>query len=142
MPDTNEFDIWARVVEIAEGSTALVSLCGGESNPLRAWYDIGVANRPIVAGRVDQGRLRGGSDDPWNWMLTLDVFVEFDSTGRAAAIADVLEGLITFTNLNSTGGMTTTPVDVAPQLRRRLPQPELDEGRNRLTLEWDLRHNR
>lgn len=136
----NEFDVWSKVVEIAEGSTALVNLCGGEANPLRKWNDIGSGKRPIVAGRIDDGRILGGSSDPFLWRLTLDVFVEFDSTGLAAAIADVLEDIITFTNLNSTGGVTA--VDVAPTLRNRFPLPELDEGRDRLTLQWGLRHNR
>ncbi len=136
----NEFDVWAKVVEIAEGSTALVNLCGGEANPLRKWNDIGSVGRPIVAGRVDDGRLLGGSNDPFAWVLTLDVFVEFDSTGLAAAIGDVLEDIINFTNLNSTGGVA--PVDVAPTLRNRFPLPEVDEGRDRLSLRWGLRHNR
>lgn len=139
MPDTNEFHVWASVVETVEASTTMVNLTGS-SNPLRTWGDIGSVTRPICAGRFGQGRYLAGSCDPVGIPLVIDTFVESDSTGLASAIADELEQIITYTNLAST--VRTHPVDVAPTLRARFPQPELDEGRNRLTLEWDLRHHR
>lgn len=139
MPDTNEFHVRASVVETIEGSTAVKTLMG-RTDPVRLWGDL--ANdpgRPIVTVRFEPGRFSGACDVVI-LRAVFDVFTEPDSTGLGSAIADELEGLITYTNLASTG--RTHPVDVAPYRRARGPNYELDEGRGRITLEYDLRHTR
>jgi hypothetical protein len=136
---TNEFHVRASLVETIEASSAVTSLAGS-SQPVRLWGDLGTASRPVIALRIGYGRFLAGGCDPMNWPVTLDVFVDSDSTGRASAIADALETVITYSNLASTA--RTYPVDVAPYKRARFPQSELDEGRGRLTLEYDFRHHR
>lgn len=136
----NEFHVRASVVETVEASTTMFGLTA-KTNPISVWGDLGNESRPIIAYRAAPGNgYKRGSKDALDMRIVFDVFVESDSTGLASAIADELESIITNSNLSSTA--RTYPVDVAPFKRARFPTSELDEGRSRITLEYDFWHNR
>lgn len=137
---TNEFHVRASVIEIVEASTIMLSLTG-KAQPISLWGDLGNQSRPNIAYRAAPGNgFKNGAKDTLDMRIVFDVFVESDSTGLASAMADELERIITNTNLISTA--RTYPVDVAPWVRARFPTSDLDEGRSRITLEYDFWHNR
>ena len=97
-------------------------------------------DRPIITYLGPNAVPRRGAKDSLIVLGQFDVWVESNSTGLEERIADRLEKVLTHTNLNSTA--RTNPVDCAPYLRARRDNAELDEGRRRLTLEFDLWFNR
>jgi len=136
---SNEANIRSSIAEICAASTRLTTLTG-KAAPVVRWGDHGMNDRPIVTYMVTTGRYRRGTKDALVLRAQFDVFVNPNSTGTEEAIADELEAIITHSNLSSTA--RTSSVDVAPYLRSRRELPELDEGRRRLTLEYDLWFNR
>jgi hypothetical protein len=137
---SNEFDLRRSIAEVCGSSTRLVNLTG-KSSPVVRWGDHGMNDRPIVTYMVTTGRYRRGTADSLEFRAQFDVWVDPNSSqGTEEAIADELESIIVHSNLNSTA--RTSPVDVAPWLRSRRELPELDEGRRRLTLEYDIWLNR
>lgn len=143
--NTNEAMIRQSIAETfaadgsTSGSTGIVGLTG-KAQPVVRWGDRGMALRPIVTYYVDSSRFKEGVEGRMELGATFDVFVEGESTGLEEQIADRVEALMTFSNLNSTA--RTYPVDVAPTLTNRAPAAELDEGRRRLRLQFDLVWNR
>lgn len=135
----NESHVRQCIAETFANSTRLVGLTG-KAQPVVRWGDHGMNDRPIVTFMIVSGRYRGGTKDALVYRAQFDVFVEPSSTGIEEAIADEIEAVLTNSNLGSTA--RTNPVDAAPYLRSRREIPELDEGRRRLTLEYDLWFNR
>lgn len=141
----NGADIRFSVVEVFEadgstsGSTGIVGLTG-KANPIVSWGDRGMNDRPVIAFHLPTASVRGGTKDALRYTAQFDIFVEGNSTGLEEQIADRIETVLTQPNLNSTA--RASPVDVAPYLRARRELPELDEGRNRIQLEYDFWFNR
>jgi len=141
----NEYDLRVALAEVFAADTStgptqgLTVLCGN-ANPIVRWGDRGMNDRPIVAYYVAGGAYRSGVKDALRIGARFDVFTEANATGLAEKIADRIEAVVTNSNLSSTA--RTTPVDVAPYPRGRRELPELDEGRNRIVLEYDFWFNR
>ena len=142
---TNEAHLRQSIAEvfqadISTGSTKGLTVLMGTTRPVVSWGDKGMNTRPIIAYHVPASRIRRGTKDALVLTGIFDVFVEEDSTGTEEAIADRVEAILTQANLNSTA--RTNPVDVAPYLRGRRELPELDEGRRRLQVEFEMWFNR
>lgn len=138
----NEWDVWAALTEVVvadTGADGLVTLTG-KAAPLRRWGDRGMNSMPIIVGYFPTGTPTGGPKDALVLGLQLDCYSETNSAGLAWDIADRVEVVFTNTNMKSTA--RTNPVDVIPYLRGRRDLPELDEGRMRVMMEWDVRFNR
>jgi len=139
----NETTLWNAIVEIIEADSTTVGVPGliGKTHPLVNWGSRGMNQRPIIAAYLATHTPRRGSRDALQIGATFDVFVDDNSTGLAGLVGDRLETILTNTEFQSTA--RTVAVDAAPReapLRRY--QPELDEGRTRLTLDWEFRLNR
>lgn len=135
----NEAHIRQSIAEAFAASTKLVSLTG-KAQPVVRWGDRGMNDRPVITYFVPSSRIRRGTKDGLVLTAQFDVWVEPDSTGTEEAIADEIERVLTHSNLNSTA--RTNPVDVAPYLRQRRELPEMDEGRRRLLMEFEMWFNR
>lgn len=141
----NEAQVRCSIAEVfaadgsTSGSTGIVGLTG-KANPIVRWGDRGMNSRPIVTYMQTGSRIRRGTFDALVLSAQFDVWVDGDSTGLEESIADRIEAVLTQANLNSTA--RTYPVDVAPYLRGRRELPELDEGRRRLVLDYELWFNR
>lgn len=138
----NEADIRLALAEVVEGDSTtggLVALTG-KAKPMVRWGDRGMNDRPIITYFVPSSRRRTGTKDALVLGVQFDIWVEANSTGTENKIADRLETVITHTNLST--GTRTNPVDVAPYWGPRRELPEMDEGRQRLTLECDFWFNR
>lgn len=139
----NETTLWNAIVEIVEADSTTVGIPGllGKANPLVAWGDRGMNDRPIIAAYTAVLTPRQGSVDQLQIAATFDIFIDDDSTGLAASVGDRLEDILTNTEFSSS--VRTVSVDAAPQADPvRRYQPELDEGRTRLTLDWEFRLTR
>jgi hypothetical protein len=108
------------------GSTGIVGLTG-KAQPLVRWGTRGMDDRPIVR-------------NAFRFFTDFDVWVEAGTTGLGYAIADRIETLFNFTNMNSTA--RTNPQDFSTTLRAMEPLPELDEGRERVLVTYECRWNR
>ena len=140
----NEHDVMVAVMEIVEadtstGSTKGITVLTSKASPLIVWGDRGMNNRPIITWRA-YAIPRHGSKDALNIKAELDIFAEANNSGLEEKIGDRLEAILTQANLSSTA--RTNPVDVAPTMTARRSLPELEEGRRRLLVEFDLRFNR
>lgn len=138
----NEWDVWTALFEIATADTGaggLVTITG-KTYPLLRWGDRGMNALPVIVGFFPVGTPTRGPKDALVLGLQLDCYTETGSAGLAWQMADRVETILTNVNLASTS--RTNPVDVIPHLRARRDLPELDEGRMRVTMEWDLRFNR
>ena len=121
------------------GSTGIVGLTG-KAQPLVRWGDRGMNDRPIVSARIYTPRVHGGTKDAFRFFTDFDVWVEAGTTGLGDTIAGRVEALFNFTNMHSTA--RTNPQDFATTLRGIEPLPELDEGRNRVSVTYECRWNR
>jgi len=131
------------MVEIVEADSTTVGIPGlfDKAHPLVNWGSKGMNHRPIIAAYLVDLTPRRGSRDALQIGATFDIFVNDNSTGLAGKAGDRLEAILTNTEFQSTA--RTTTVDAAPQAApKRRYQPELDEGRTRLTLDWKFRLNR
>ncbi|MFA6044194.1 MAG: hypothetical protein WC718_04360 [Phycisphaerales bacterium] len=138
----NEWDVWAALFEVAKADTGaggLVAL-SGKTDPLLRWGDRGMNSLPVIVGFFPTGTPTKGPKDALVLGLQLDFYTETNSAGLAWDMADRMETVFTNTNMASTA--RTNPVDVIPYLRARRDMPELDEGRIRVTQEWNVRFNR
>jgi len=141
----NETTLWNAIVEIVEADSTTIGIPGliGKAHPLVNWGSRGMNQRPIVAAYTAVMTPRKSSRDQLVVQTTFDVFVDDDSTGLAAKVGDRLEAILINSVLNSTSTARSYTVDAAPQAApSRRYQPELDEGRTRLTLDWEFRLNR
>jgi hypothetical protein len=136
----NENHLFLSIAEIfaadgtSTGSTGIAGLTK-KSQPFVRWGDDGMNDRPIITGFVATAPMRTGARDAVRPSLDFDVWVEQGST-IAEEIADRIEAVFTNVNLGSTA--RTSPVNVAPYLRGREPIPELDDGRRRIKLRYEL----
>lgn len=142
---TNEAHLRHCLAEICQADTSTgptkgLTVLMNTSRPIVRWGDKGMNSRPIIAYHVPAERIRRGTKDALVLTGIFDIFVEESSTGTEEAIADRLEAIVTHTNLNSTA--RTNPVDVAPFFRSRRELPDLDEGRRRLQVEFEMWFNR
>ena len=137
----NEATLRNAVAEVFAASTRMTGLTG-KAAPVVEWGDKGMNDRPIVTWYQPSAAIRKGTKDAFRLDVSLDVWVDADSTNQALAeqIADEVEAVFTTPNLKSTS--RTVPVDAAPYLRMRWPMPELDEGRHRLHLEYEVWYTR
>jgi len=142
----NEFSLWRSLVEVAEadgstsGSTGILGITK-KPNPLLKDGDRGAdTSRPIVTHLFAAGEFRGGTKDAMRLDGQFSIRVENDSTGKAEALADRVEAIMTHANLNSTA--RTVPVDVTPYMRGRREFTEQDEGRRTLVLDVEYWFNR
>ena len=139
----NEWDVWTALFEVCTADTSsgvgLVAL-SNKTYPLLRWGDRGMNSLPIIVGYFPTGTPTGGPKDALVLGLQLDCYSETDNAGLAWKLADRVEAIFTNTNMKSTA--RTNPVDVIPYLRGRRDMPELDEGRMRVMMEWDVRFNR
>ena len=141
----NETDLWNAIVEIVEADSTTVGIPGllAKAHPLVNWGSRGMNQRPIIAAYTAVMTPRRSSRDQLVVQTTFDVFVDDDSTGLAAKVGDRLEAILTNPVLNSTSTARSCTVDAAPQAApARRYQPDLDEGRTRLTLDFEFRLNR
>ena len=139
----NEWDVWTALYEVCKADTTatigLVALTG-KTYPLLRWGDRGMNSMPIIVGYFPTATPTRGPKDALMLSLQLDCYSETDNAGKAWKIADRIEAV--FTNVNMKSTARTNPVDVIPYLRSRRDLPELDEGRMRVMMEWDVRFNR
>jgi hypothetical protein len=121
------------------GSTGIVGLTG-KAQPLVRWGTRGMDDRPIVSARIYTSSVHGGTKNAFRFFVDFDTWVEAGTTGLGYAIADRIETLFNFTNMNSTA--RTNPQDFSTTLRAMEPLPELDEGRERVLVTYECRWNR
>jgi hypothetical protein len=140
MAKTNTSDIRAALGAIAaadNGAGGVVTLTG-KSNPLVEWGDHGMNDRPISTWAWTGSRIRQGTKDGFVHGVQIDVWAEANSTGIEDTIADRWEELL----IDTSTAWINQGLDVGCYLRSRRPIPELDEGRRRSMLEFDLWFNR
>ncbi len=142
---SNEFNLWRSITEIVNadgtstGSTGVAGLCS-KAAPIRKRGDRGRTNPPVVTHFFPTSEFRTGSKDALILTSQFNVVVENDSTGRAEAIGDRLEAILTYSALNSTA--RTAAVDAVPFWRSRREMPLEEEGRRELVMEAEWRFNR
>lgn len=133
---------WAEIVEAdgsTSGSTGVVGLMS-KANPIVPWGDRGMNTLPIIATLFPASAITRGAKEAALVTATADIITEPSATGLAWNIADRLVAITTQSNFNSTA--RTTAVDVLPQERTRRDLHSLEEGRQRVQVEWEFRFNR
>lgn len=129
-------------IAAADGTSTGTGLVGltGKASPLVRWGDRGMRDLPVMVGFLPVSVPTRGPKDALVMTVQLDAYTEADNTGLAWKMADRCEAIFTQTAFASTS--RTNPVDVIPYLRVRRDQPELDEGRMRVMMEFEMRFNR
>lgn len=134
----NEHDLRVAIVAIAEADNGAggVATLTAKPHPLVRWGDKGARSRPITTLYFPRTRYHNGSKD-LAWALgRFDVFAPPGSGGLEDRIADRFEVILTAT------AFADEDLDVAPFLRTRGDQPELDEGGQRKQFDIEFLFNR
>lgn len=127
-------NLWNSLVEIAEASTRLTTMTG-KAHPLLLWGDRGMESLPIIAGTPMTITPLQGAEI---WHFQLDAYGP-GWDGVASRLASELRNVITRDAFLSPN--RSHPADALPVGFHTRTWPQLDEGRERVTLEFDVRLN-
>ena len=132
----NEHSLLLATMQIGRddaGGGSLTSLTG-KAVPIVRWEDIGRSGRepPIIAAYVVLANPNAGAPAKLEMLLQLDTIVPDDSEGLEAIIADRLEAVLTTPNYSAKS------LDLTATFRSRRSNSGLEEGRRRITTEFDV----